>query len=42
VPREHRAGEEHVLAEALLEAEIEHVRRLGHIQNVPPVGFSPN
>lgn len=30
------------LAEALLEAEIERIRRLGHLQNVPPAGFSPN
>jgi len=30
------------LAEALLEAEIERIRRLGHLQNVPPPGFSPN
>ena len=29
-------------AEELLEAEIERIRRLGHLQNVPPVGFSPN
>ena len=30
------------LAEALLEAEIERIRRLGHLHNVPPAGFSPN
>ena len=30
------------LAEALLEAEIERIQRLGHLQAVPPVGFSPN
>ncbi|HEX6351010.1 MAG TPA: LON peptidase substrate-binding domain-containing protein [Candidatus Dormibacteraeota bacterium] len=30
------------LAEALLEAEIERIQRLGHLQAVPPAGFSPN
>ena len=30
------------VAEALLLDEIEHIRRLGPLQNVPPAGFSPN
>ncbi len=30
------------LAESLLVAEIERIRRLGHLENVPPAGFSPN
>ncbi len=30
------------LAEALLEAEVERIQRLGNLQAVPPVGFSPN
>jgi len=31
-----------IVAEALLEDEIEHIRRLGHLQSVPPAGLSPN
>ncbi len=30
------------VAEALLEDEIERIRRLGHLQSVPPAGLSPN
>jgi Lon protease-like protein len=30
------------VAEALLEAEIEHIRRLGQLRTIPPAGFSPN